>query len=89
MQVPKRVIVGRRNGKRAINWPVVLVLGGIVGVVSGAAGGVTWFLLAKQFNVFAVLLPVVLFPGWFCGIALRRGWSVPIDQLPSLDPSGQ
>ncbi len=41
MQLPKNVLVGRRNGQRAINWPTVLLLAGIVGVVSDAAGGMT------------------------------------------------
>ena len=77
MQFPKRVLVGRRDGKRAINWPIVLLFGVVVGVVAGASGGATWFVLTKKFNMFAVLIPVALFLGWFCGIALRRGWSVP------------
>ena len=89
MQIPKRVLVGRRNGKRVVNWPVVLLLGVIVGVVGGASGGATWFLLTKKFSMFAVFLPVVLFVGCFLGNALRSGSSVPIDQLPSLDRRGE
>src|SRR4051812_42298748 len=64
MQIPKRALVGRRNGKRVINWPAVLLLGVIVGVVSGAAGGATWFLLTKKFSLFAVLFPVVPVGFW-------------------------
>ena len=89
MQIPKRVLVGTRNGKRVINWPVVFLLGLIVGVVSGASGAGTWFLLTKEFSLFAVVLPVVLFVSWFSGTAIRRGFSVPIEQLPSLDGRGE
>jgi hypothetical protein len=85
MQIPKRVLVGRRNGKRVINWPVVFLLGLIVGVVSGASGAGTWFLLTNEFSLFAVVLPVLLFVGWFWGSAIRKGFSVPIGRLPSLD----
>lgn len=85
MQLPKRILVGRRNGKRVINWRVVFLLGLIVGVVSGASGAGTWFLLTKEFSLFAVVLPVFLFVGWFSGTAIQKGFSVPIAQLPSLD----
>ena len=89
MQIPKRVLVGTRNGKRVINWPVVFLLGLIVGVVSGTSGAGTWFLLTKEFSLSAVVFPVVLFVGGFSGTAIRRGFSVPIEQLPSLDRRGE
>jgi len=79
MQIPKRILVGTRNGKRVLNWPVVLLLGMIVGVVTG------WFLLTKEFSLSALVLPVFLFLGLFWGTAIRRGFSVPIEQLPSSD----
>ena len=85
MQIPKRVLVGTRRGKRVINWPVVLWLGLITGIVSGASGAGTWFLLTKGFSLFAVFFPVFLLVGWFWGTAIRNGFSVPIEQLPSLD----
>lgn len=73
------------NGKRVINLPVVLLVGMIVGVVTGASGAGTWFLLTKEFSLSALVLPVFLFLGLFWGIAIRRGISVPIEELPSLD----
>ena len=85
MQIPKRVLVGTRRGRRVVNWPVVLLLGVIVGVVSGASGAVTWFLLTREFSLFAVVFPVFLAVGWFWGTAIRKGFSVPIEQLPDLD----
>ena len=89
MHIPKRVLAGTRNGKRVINWPVVFLLGLIVGVVSGASGAGTWFLLTKEFSLFAVVLPVFLFVGWFSRTAIRRGFALPIEQLPSLDRRGE
>lgn len=85
IHIPKRVLVGRRSGKRVIHWPVVFSLGLMIGTVSGASGAGTWFLLTKEFSLFAVVLPVFLFFGWFFGTAIRKGFSVPIAQLPSLD----
>src|SRR5205809_7934503 len=75
MQIPKRVLVGTRRGKRVINWPVVFLLGLIVGVVSGASGAGTWFLLTKEFSLFAVVFPVFLAVGWLWGTAIRSGLS--------------
>lgn len=89
MQIPKRVLVGKRDGKRVINWPVILMLGLVVGFVSGGTGAATWYFLTNEFSLFVVVLPVFLAIGWFSGTAIRSGFSVPIEQLPSLDKSGQ
>jgi hypothetical protein len=64
----RRILVGKRNGKRVINWPAVLLTALVVGFVSGAAGAATWFVLTKDFDLFAVLLPVCMFMGYW-GIA--------------------
>lgn len=71
MQIPQRVLVSTRNGKRVINWPVVLLLGLIVGLVTGACAAGTWFLLTREFSASAVVLPVFLAVGWFWGTAIR------------------
>ena len=85
MQIPKRVLVGSRNGKRVINRPIVLLLGLLVGVIAGASAAGIWFLLTKQFSLSAVLVAVPLFVGVFLGTAIRRAFSVPLEQLPVLD----
>jgi hypothetical protein len=81
----RRVLVGKRNGKRVINWPSVLLVGLIVGLVSGASGAVTWFVLTGEFDLFAVVLPLFLFVGFFLGYAIRTGMSTPVEQLTDLD----
>jgi hypothetical protein len=88
MHIPKRVLVGTRNGKRVVNWPAVVLLGLIVASVSGASGVGTWFLLTQQFSLSALVLPVFLCALGFLG-AIRRSFSVPIEQLPSLDRRGE
>ena len=85
MQIPKKVLVGSRNGKRVINWPVVLMLGLVVGVVTGASAAGMWFLLTKQFSLSSILLAVPLVVGVFLGTAIRRGFSLQLEQLPVLD----
>lgn len=89
MPMPKRILVGTRNGKRTINWPMILSLGLMVGVVAGASGVGTWFLLTNEFSLFAVVFPVFMSIGWFWGTAIRRSFLIPIEQLPSLDQSGE
>jgi hypothetical protein len=81
----RRVLVGKCGGKRVINWPGVLLAGLIVGLVSGASGGATWFLLTGEFDPFAIVLPVFLFVGFFLGNAIRTGMSTPLEQLTNLD----
>ena len=85
MQIPKRVLVGSLNGQRVINWPVVLLMGVVVGVVTGASAAGMWFVLTREFHLSSVLLAVPLFVGVFLGTAIRRGFAVPVEQLPVLD----
>jgi hypothetical protein len=80
----RRVLVGKRNDKRVINWPGVLQAGLIVGAVSGASGAATWYLLTGEFNPLAVLFPVAAALGWFLGTGIRTAVSTPVEQLPDL-----
>jgi hypothetical protein len=61
------------------------LVGLIVGLVSGAAGAATWFLLTGEFDLFAIVLPVFLFVGFFLGHAIRTGMSTPLEQLTDLE----
>jgi hypothetical protein len=81
----RRILVGARNGKAVINWPVVLALGLIVGIVAGAACAGVWFLLTREFSVPALIFPVAASLGFFAGEAIRIRLLVPVEQLTRLD----
>ncbi|MFO0965121.1 MAG: hypothetical protein U0793_05990 [Gemmataceae bacterium] len=81
----KRILVGTRNGKAVINWPTVLVIGLLVGLVVGAAGTATWFLLTGEFSLSALLFPIPLGLGYFVGEAIRTRLSTPASRLTPLD----
>ena len=79
-----RVLVGKRNGKRIINWPGVLLVGLIVATVSGLSGGFTWFLLTGEFSPAAVAVPTILFVWTMLGMGIRSGFAAPLEQLTDL-----
>jgi hypothetical protein len=81
----RRVLVGKRGGRSAINWPAVLLAGGVVGAAAGASAAGTWYLLTGEFDVAALLFPLFLSFGWFAGAALRDVRSIPLEKLPHLD----
>lgn len=81
----KRILVGTRDGKPVINWPTVLVIGLIVGLVVGACGTATWYLMTGEFSLPALIFPVPLALGYFVGEALRTRFWVPANRLTSLD----
>lgn len=81
----QRVLVGKRDGKPVINWPVVVVIGLIVGIVAGAACTAAWFLLTGEFSWPALIFPVPLALGYFVGEAIRTRYCVPVERLTSLE----
>lgn len=80
-----RILVGTRGGKPVINWPTVLGVGLLVGLVAGAAGSGTWFLLTGEFSLSALILAVPLALGYFIGDAIRTRLWTPVEQLTPLD----
>ena len=84
MQIPERVLVGTRNGKRVLNRPVVL----LVGVVTGSSGAATWFLLTTELSLSALVLPVFLFLGLFWGTAIRRAFQSRLSSFPAWTEAG-
>ncbi len=46
-----RDLVGIRHGKRVLNWPAIVLLGVVVGIVSGAAATVAWVALTSEFDL--------------------------------------
>jgi len=81
----RKVLVGIRKGKPVINWPAVLLVGLIGGMVAGAACAAAWFLLTREFSLPALVFPVALFVGYFVGEAIRTRFWVPPEQLTSLE----
>jgi hypothetical protein len=81
----RRVLVGKRSGKRIFNWPGVFLAGLIVGMVGSASSAATWFLLTGEFAPLAVVVPVFLAIGFFVGTALCSYLATPLQRLPDLD----
>lgn len=71
--------------KRVINWPTVLGLGLLAGLVSGCSAAATWFLLTGGFSLFATVAPAFLCVGMYLGTGIRKALLVPSHQLPPLD----
>lgn len=80
-----KVLVGIRDGKRVINWPAVLLVSLLVGLVGGGSGAVTWFLLTKELRVVTILFALALSIGWVGGMAIRDYYKLPHEQLRNLD----
>lgn len=82
-----RTLVGTRNGQPVINWPTVIGVSLLVGLVAGATGTLTWFLLTGEFSLSALMLALPLALGYFIGDAIRTRLWTPVDQLQPLDES--
>ena len=81
----RRNLVTTRDGRRFINWPVVLLVSLIVGAASGGAATLMWFLLLKEFSVMAIIVPAALSLGWCVGTAARQTYISPSEPAPLLD----
>jgi hypothetical protein len=81
----KRNLVTTRDGRRTINWPVVLLVSLIVGAASGGGATLMWFLLLKEFSVMAIIIPAALSLGWCVGTAIRQTYIAPSEPAPLLD----
>ena len=81
----KRNLVSTREGKRFINWPVVLLVSLIVGAAGGGASALMWFLLMKDFSLMSIIVPAALSLGWFVGTAVRQTYFVTSKPVPLLD----
>jgi hypothetical protein len=80
----KRTLVGIRGGKIAINWPAVLLTGLVVGIVSGSAAAITWFMLTGEFRFSTIFFAVALFIGLLAGESIRKIRSALPEQLSPL-----
>ncbi|MBI5821584.1 MAG: protein kinase [Verrucomicrobia bacterium] len=78
------VVVGRRGGKAVVNWPGVLLSFVLMLAIMEVATIVASSALEERINTNAML--VTFFSAlMITGIRIRRGQTMPVDQLMSLD----
>ncbi|MFZ2641027.1 MAG: protein kinase [Verrucomicrobiia bacterium] len=78
------VVVGRRGGTAVVNWPGVLLSFVLMLAIMEIATIVTSSVLEERINTNAMLV-AFFFALMITGIRIRRGQTMPVDQLMSLD----
>jgi len=68
----RRELAVYRDGRYVSNWPVVFLVGLIVGVVAGVGYATMRFLLAGGFSFGAILFAVAVSIGAFAGLSFRK-----------------
>ncbi len=61
-----------RGGRYVSNWPVVIVIGLIVGVVAGGGYATTRLLMGAEFRFVSIVFAVFLSIGFFAGLSIRK-----------------
>jgi hypothetical protein len=61
-----------RSGRYVSNWPAVLVIGLIVGLVAGVGYATTRLLLGGGFSFISILFAVALSIGVFAALSIRK-----------------
>jgi hypothetical protein len=61
-----------RSGRYVSNWPVVFLIGLIVGVVAGVGYATTRLLMGGEFRFVSILFAVFLSIGAFAGLSMRK-----------------
>ena len=77
------VIVGKKNGKRKIQWLNFFLLSFGLGIIGGLLSGCTYYLLSKQWSHVAVLSGIVVMVGMML-VGLIKSLGTPIDKLRQL-----
>ncbi len=85
MKAMQVVLVGARNGRRVVRWQGIMIVSLFVFVVGGGVATLTSFLLLREFNLVAVLFPVLIVLGALLVTGIRRGLACSVEQLPRLD----
>jgi ABC-type uncharacterized transport system permease subunit len=79
----KVVIVGKRNGKREIQWLNFFLLAFALGIIGGLLSGCIYYLLCQRWSHEAVISGVAIMVGMmFFGLIKSLG--TPIDKLRQL-----
>ncbi len=77
------VIVGKKNGKRQIQWISFFLLTSVLGIIGGLVSGCIYYLLCRRWShtavigVFAMMVAMMLF-------GLIKSLGTPIDKLRQL-----
>lgn len=82
------ILVGQQHRRRRVLWPAAFGLALLLTVVLGAAGSLTYFLLAGEWSVLAALVPAMGGPV-VVGVGLLEGLKTPVEKLTLLDTPGQ
>ena len=77
------VIVGKKNGKRKIQWLNFFLLSFGLGMIGGLLSGCTYYLLSRQWSHMAVMSGIATMVGMMLlGLVKRLG--TPTDKLRQL-----
>ena len=77
------VIVGKKNGKRRIQWLNFFLLSFVLGIIGGLLSGCIYYLLCRQWSPSAVISGIAVMVGMmFFGLIKSLG--TPIDKLRQL-----
>jgi len=68
----RRELTVYRSGRYVSNWPVVILVGLIVGMAAGLGYATMRFILAGEFNFGSILYAVALSIGAFAGLSIRK-----------------
>ena len=79
----KVVIVGKRNGKRQIQWLNFFLLSFALGIIGGLLSGYTYYLLSRRWSHVAVASGIAMMVGIML-FGLVKSLSTPIDKLRQL-----
>ena len=79
----KVVIVGKRNGKRQIQWLNFFLLSFVLGIIGGLFSGCIYYLLCRQWSHAAVISGVAIMVGVML-FGLIKSLGTPIDKLHQL-----
>lgn len=77
------VMVGKKNGKRQIQWLNFLLLGFVLGITGGIATGCIYYLLCRRWSHASVIYGLAIMVG-VVSLAVINGLRTPIDKLKEL-----
>jgi predicted membrane-bound spermidine synthase len=77
------VIVGKKNGKRHIQWLIFFLLGTVLGVIGGLVSGCIYYLLCGRWSHTSVIYGIAAMIGMIL-VGLIAGLRTPLDKLQAL-----